>query len=793
MDLYEKSLNILELPAVLNMLSGEAVSQTAKEAANELLPSDNIYEIQDRLKETTDAKRLISLKGTPPFTAVSNIKGSLSRAVLGGMLNTRELLEIASVLRAARQLRSWGGELDKEENSLKGLFNSLTANKFLEEKISLSILGEDEIADAASTELANIRRHMRTANAKIREVLQRIITSQAYSKVLQEPIITMRSDRYVIPVKAEHKGSMNGLVHDISSSGQTVFIEPMQVVEANNEIRELQAKEKKEIERILMELSSDAASFEDDIVCDFNILTRLDLIFAKAKLSYLMKADEPQISETGAVNLKRARHPLLDRKVAVPIDIAVGDGFDTLIITGPNTGGKTVSLKTLGLLCLMAQCGLHIPADWGSRVPVFKKVLADIGDEQSIEQSLSTFSSHMRNIVGMLKEAGEGTLMLFDELGAGTDPSEGAALAIAIIEYGRSLGAKIAATTHYAELKVFATAEAGVMNASCEFDVETLRPTYRLLMGIPGKSNAFEISRRLGLGEEIIEDARNRMDTQSADFENVVALLQKERQIMEREQTEASRLRLQAEEEFKKAEEYRRRMEAEKEKAGLIAKREAERLLREVRRTSEEVFAELNEMRKNAAKAENVQQMNEARVELVKKLNAAEEAIGAGAEEEENINQPSSRPVRPGDTVEIIKIGKKAEVISVSPDRVLTLQAGIMRVTAKESEVRLLEGEVSESRRYIEKSEAKLRTLSVSPEIDLRGMTGEEAVTVMERYLDSAKRANLLSVRVIHGKGTGALRIAVQNALKKNPLVKSFRLGHYGEGETGVTVVDFDT
>lgn len=789
MDLYEKSLKILELPAVLSMLANEAVSEAAKEAALELRPSANIYEIQDRLKETTDAKRLISLKGTPPFSSIVNVKGSLSRASLGGMLNTRELLDIAAVLRSARQLKGWGGD---EGGCLKGYFSSLIANKFLEEKITLSITGEDEISDAASSELASIRRHMRAANAKIREVLQRIITSQAYSKVLQEPIITMRSDRYVIPVKAEQKGALSGLIHDISSSGQTVFIEPMQVVQANNEIRELQAKEKKEIERILMELSSDAASFEDDIVCDFNLLTKLDLIFAKAKLSYVLKADEPELSQNGVVSLKRARHPLLDRKTAVPINIAVGEGFDTLIVTGPNTGGKTVSLKTLGLLCIMAQCGLHIPADWGSKVPVFEKVLADIGDEQSIEQSLSTFSSHMKNIVGMLKEAGEGTLMLFDELGAGTDPSEGAALAIAIIEYGRSLGAKIAATTHYAELKVYATSEEGVMNASCEFDVETLRPTYRLLMGIPGKSNAFEISRRLGLDESIIDDAKSRMDKQSADFENVLALLQKERQIMEKEQQEAVKLRRQAEEELKKAEEYRKRMESEKEKAGVAAKREAERLLREARRTSEEVFEELNEMRKNAARAENIQQLNEARVELIKKLNNAQAELVAGAEEEELPPPPSSRPVKAGDTVEIIKIGKKAEVIAVSSDRVLTLQAGIMRITAKEEEVRLLEGVKSDTQKYIEKSEAKLRNLTVKPEVDLRGMMAEEAVAVMENYLDSARRANLNSVRVIHGKGTGVLRKAVQTSLKRNPFVKSFRLGRYGEGETGVTVVEFN-
>jgi DNA mismatch repair protein MutS2 len=494
-------LRTLELPQILQLLQEEAVCAAAKEEALKLRPSDILTEVRERLLETSDAKKLISLKGTPPLSDIRDVTGSLSRARLGGMLNTRELLDIAGVLRAARQMKSWTSE---EAGSLTGLFGALIANKFLEEKITLSIVGEEEIADAASSELASIRRHMRAANARIRDVLNKIITSPSYAKVLQEPIITMRSDRYVIPVKAEHKGALGGLVHDVSSSGQTVFIEPMQVVQANNEIRELQAKEKKEIERILMELSSDAASFEEDILCNQHVLVRLDVVFAKAKLSYRMKADAPGLSEDGVIRLKRARHPLIDPKKAVPIDISVGGQFDTLVITGPNTGGKTVSLKTLGVCCLMAACGLHIPADSGSAVPVLKKVLADVGDEQSIEQSLSTFSSHMKNIVEMTKRAGRNSLVLIDEIGAGTDPAEGAALAKAVLEYLLRKGAKIVATTHYGELKEYAYRAEGIENASVEFDPISLRPTYKLQIGIPGASNAFAIAKRLCLDAGII-------------------------------------------------------------------------------------------------------------------------------------------------------------------------------------------------------------------------------------------------------------------------------------------------
>ena len=786
MDLFEKSLNVLELPAVLEMLASEAVCAEAKSRARALKPSTNRFEVADRLSETTDAKKLLVVKGTPAISDVRDVGESLGRAKMGGMLNMRELLDIAVVLRCARSVAAYADASDA--GSLTGLFRSLHPNKYLEERITDSIVSEEEMADSASSELAMIRRKIRAANARVREILQRMITSASYQKALQEPIITQRGDRYVIPVKAEHRGSVAGLVHDVSSSGATLFIEPMSVVEANNEIRELEVKEKREIERILMELSDEAANFEDDIRTDYDIIARLDLIFAKAKLSSLLNCSEPELSEGWKTVLRRARHPLLPKGSAVPIDIAVGGDFDTLVITGPNTGGKTVSIKTLGLLCAMAQCGLHVTADYGSCVPVYGKILADIGDEQSIEQSLSTFSSHMTNIVSILKEAGEDSLLLFDELGAGTDPAEGAALAISVIEHARRLGAKLAVTTHYAELKIYATTEPGVMNASCEFDVETLRPTYRLIMGIPGKSNAFEISRRLGLDESIIEDASKRIETGDAELEKVLEVLQKERQTMEKRSEETRVLLEQARRDSERAAELRKSVEAEKEKAALIARREAERIIDGARRAADETFDELKELRKLSMTNENVQRMNEARAKLAGKLNDASDSFGEEQPEEEPAAPP--RDIEAGDTVEIRRLGTRAEVISVSPDGTLNLQAGIMKITAKPEEVKLLEGVASETKKYIERSTAKLSSMSCPPDIDLRGLQADEAVLMAERYIDSAVMAKLNTVTIIHGKGTGALRAAVQTMLRKNPSVRSFRLGKYGEGETGVTVVE---
>ena len=789
MSFFEKSLLTLELPAVLNMLASEAVSEPAKELALDLRPSTEEAEVRRRLSETTAAKTMMVVRGSPSFSGVKDVRASLARADLGGALNTRELLDIARVLQCARLVRGYLADDSVGKTPIDYLFSALHANRFLEEKITGSIVGEDEIADAASSDLANIRRQMRAAAARAREALQKIISSPSYAKVLQEPIITLRSDRYVVPVKAEHKGAINGLVHDISASGATLFVEPMAAVKANNELRELAAKERAEIDRILAELSADCAEHREGITTDFDLLVRLDLIFAKAKLSYKLNCEQASLDGKGIV-LRRARHPLLDQAKAVPIDVELGDSFDTLVITGPNTGGKTVSIKTIGLLAAMQQCGLHIPAADGSNLPVFTHILADIGDEQSIEQSLSTFSAHMSNIVSILAECDDRSLILFDELGAGTDPTEGAALAIAIIEHARRCGAVIAATTHYAELKVYATNEPGVQNASCEFDVETLQPTYRLLVGIPGKSNAFAISKRLGLGEELIEDAKNRVSSESASFEATIEKLEQTRLLLEKDREEAAKKLREAQENAKKAAFLRAELEVRLDKADVKSRREAERILSEARETAEQVFRELDEMRKMADEDEDARRVNEARAQLRRKLNLSEETLRKELHPEAE-NQISSRPVKAGDTVQIKSMGMKATVISKTDDGILTLRAGIMNVTAKEDEVLLLENEKPQTpKTSASRTGGAMHSMSIAPEIDLRGMESIDAVIAAEQYLDSAVMAKMKNVTIIHGKGTGALRAAIQQMLRKNKAVKSFRLGRYGEGESGVTVVE---
>ncbi len=789
MDFFEKSLNTLELSAVLEMLAAEAVSDGAKEAVEKLLPSDDKFEVKRRLGETSAAKTMMVVRGSPSFSGIKDVRPSLSRADLGGALNTRELLDIARVLQCARLVRAYVADDTVGKTCIDYLFTALHANRFLEEKITSSIVGEDEIADSASSELANLRRKIRATSARVRDSLQKIISSPSYAKALQEPIITMRSDRFVVPVKAEHKGAIPGLVHDISSSGATLFIEPMGAVKANNELRELAAKEKAEIERILAELSADCAEHANDIASDYNLLIQLDLIFAKAKLSYRLDGQEPELREKGIV-LRNARHPLLPKDKAVPISLELGEDFDTLIITGPNTGGKTVTLKTIGLLNIMAQCGLHIPADDGSGVPVYRHILADIGDEQSIEQNLSTFSAHMTNIVHILDECDDSSLLLFDELGAGTDPTEGAALAIAIIEHARSLGASIAATTHYAELKVYATSENGIQNASCEFDVETLRPTYRLLVGIPGKSNAFAISKRLGLDNAIIEDAKSRVGVQNASFEATIEKLEQTRLLLERDRTEAAKKLREAEESAKKAAFLRAELAVRLEKADEKSRREAERIIAEARSTAEETFAELDEMRKAINEAEDAQKVNEARSELRRKLNEHDKKLKAAAPEKPKEEKKSARPAVVGDTVEILSMGVKAEVIDVNPDGSLSLKAGIMTVKAKQNEVCLVEGKAAKKKVSYSVQSSSMRNAPVKSEIDLRGMESIEAVAAAEMYIDNAVMAKLSTVTIIHGKGTGALRAAVQQMLKRNKFVKSFRLGRFGEGETGVTIVE---
>ena len=784
-ELFEKSMATLELPQVLALLADCAATLEGKERCLALRPLTDLDDVARAQEETSAAVKMLILRGSPGFSGVKPVSASLQRADMGGSLSTRELLDIASVLRCARGARDYG---DSEEKTvISHLFRSLTPNRFLEDSITNSILSEEEIADSASSELASIRRHMRSTEARVRDILQRLISSNQ-SKYLQESIITIRSDRYVVPVKAEHKNAIPGLVHDVSSSGSTFFIEPMGVVKANNELRELAAREKKEIERILAELSAQCAAHKEDIGEDYTLLILLDTIFARGQLSLKMEASQPGLSER-YLRLRGARHPLLDKKKAVANDLELGDRFDTLVITGPNTGGKTVTLKTLGLITLMAQCGLHIPAKSDSTVRVFRRVLSDIGDEQSIAQSLSTFSSHMTNIVGILKEADGQTLILFDELGAGTDPVEGAALAAAVIESVRELGALVAATTHYAELKVYAMTTPGVENASCEFNVDTLAPTYRLVMGIPGKSNAFAISRRLGLPEEIIDRAAARLDAENVRFEDVLTKLDQQRQEMEKDRAEARRLKLEMEQSAGKAREYRKRLEEERSKVVEKAQSEARAIIQEARDASDLALSELKELKKRQDL--DWQQVNDGRAEARRLLNEAERSIGGAAQEPEA--PPPTRPARAGDTVELVSMGTRASVLSVNKDGTLQLQAGILKITAKQDEVRVVEGETQsqkEARRIVQRAQHTLRAAAAPSEIDLRGMMTDEAIAVLDRFLDTAMMGKLESVTIIHGKGTGAVRKAVREHLKRSRYIKSFRPGRYGEGEDGVTVAE---
>ena len=787
-DLFERSIQILELPQVLEQLAAQAVTEEGKERCRALRPLTDMDDVQRRLDETSAALSMIVLRGSPALSGVRPVAASLQRAEMGGALNTRELLDIAALLRSARSAKEYAaGEGNAAKTCIDHLFASLTPNRFLEDKISGSILSEEEIADAASPELADIRRHIRASASKVRDILQKLISS-SQSKYLQESIITMRSGRYVVPVKSEYKNEVPGLVHDVSGSGGTFFIEPMGVVKTNNELRELQAREEKEIERILRELSAECAAHREDIAQDYDLLVMLDCIFARAKLSGKLRCSSPRLVKRG-IELRRARHPLLDPAKAVPNDLRLGEGFDTLVITGPNTGGKTVTLKTIGLLTLMAQCGLHIPVGDDSRVKVFDRVLADVGDEQSIAQSLSTFSSHMVNIVGILEQCGPGSLILFDELGAGTDPVEGAALAAAVIEESRKRGALVAATTHYAELKVYAMTTPGVENASCEFDVETLAPTYKLLIGVPGKSNAFAISRRLGLPQSIIDQAAARIDAENVRFEDVLTQLDRQRQEMEQERDKARKLRREMEESAKTAREYRERLEKERAKAVEKAQAEARAIIQEARDTADQVFAELNDMRRRQEKEASWQEQNERRAGLRHKLNQAEDALGSGPDLPA---PPPTRPARAGDTVELVKMGTKATVIAVNKDGSLQLQAGILKINAKQDEVRVTEGDdgKKQAAKIVQRAEHKLRSLGASPEVDLRGMMTDEAILALDRFLDTAVMAKLTEVTIIHGKGTGAVRKAVREHLKRSRYVKSFRPGRYGEGEDGVTVAE---
>ena len=789
-ELYEKSLLKLELDQVLQLLAECAGSEGGKEACLQLRPSSDLEDVELMLQQTTAASDLCTRKGNPVFGDVNDVSASLERADRGGCLQPKELLRIAGILRCARTIKGYVAE-DEKETVLDPLFRALSPNKYLEDRIFGAILSEEEIADNASPALSDIRRHMRIQSAKIRDSLQKVISSPAYSKFLREPIITIRQGRYVVPVKSECKNDVPGLVHDVSATGSTYFVEPISAVNANNALRELELKEKKEIERILAELSGEAASYREAIDLDYRMLVQLDVIFAKAKLAYRMRAWAPIMNDKGKVELRNARHPLIDPKTVVPISLRLGTDFDSMIITGPNTGGKTVTLKTVGLLTLMAECGLHVPAGDGSVLSTFDAILADIGDEQSIAQSLSTFSSHMRTIVDVVAQCDDRTLVLFDELGAGTDPAEGAALATAIIEFCRKMGSRVVATTHYAELKLYAMRTKGVINASCEFDVETLRPTYKLLIGIPGKSNAFAISRKLGLSEEILKEADDLVDKSDKDFEDVLSQLEQQRQQMEFARREAERLRQETAKIKQQSEEYQQQLQKEKDKAMESARREAQGIIEEARAAANIASEELKALRKQLTENADTTGINQRQAELRRSLNEAEDKLRAAQPKKER-PQPS-RGILVGDTVELLKLGTKASVIAINKDGTYQLQAGILKMTAKADEIYLLENEnpYKVKGEHPKHSGREMKLTAMPSEVDLRGMDAVEAICVLQRYLDEAMRSNVSQVRIIHGKGTGILRAAVQQELKKNKYIKKFRLGQYGEGEDGVTIAEF--
>jgi len=790
-ELYEKSLLKLELDQVLALLAECAGSTEGKAACLRLHPTSDLEDVEALLAETTAASDLCTKKGNPGFGEVRDVSASLERADRGGSLQPKELLQIAGVLRCARTVKGYIAE-DEKATVLDPLFKALTANKYLEDKIFGAILSEEEIADNASPELSDIRRHMRIQAGKIRDSLQKVISSPAFSKFLREPIITIRDGRYVVPVKSECKNEVPGLVHDVSASGGTYFVEPMSAVNANNALRELELKEKKEIERILAELSAEAAAHRTVIDDDFRLLVRLDVIFAKAKLGYRMRAWAPIMNDKGRVELRNARHPLIDPGKVVPISLRLGTDFDTMIITGPNTGGKTVTLKTVGLLTLMAECGLHIPAGDGSILSTFDAILADIGDEQSIAQSLSTFSSHMKTIVDVVAECDDRTLVLFDELGAGTDPAEGAALAMAIIEFCRKMGSRVVATTHYAELKLYAMQTKGVINASCEFNVETLRPTYKLLIGIPGKSNAFAISRKLGLSEDILKEADDLVGKSDKDFENVLSQLEAQRQQMESARQEAERLRIETQKIKQQSEELSAQLQKERDKALEAARREAREIIEDARRTANAATEEIKALKKQLKEGTDTAGINQRQSELRRSLNEAEDKLRS--QQPEKYRPEPTRGILVGDTVELLKLGTKASVIAINKDGTYQLQAGIMKLTAKADEIYLLENNnpYKEKTKHVRPAHSgrEMNTAAPMTEVDLRGMDTIEAVCVLDNYIDSAMRSGLKQIRIIHGKGTGAVRAAVHQALKKNKFIKTYRLGVYGEGENGVTIAE---
>ena len=790
----------LELDKILSLLAAETTCPDAGELAHALRPSPYLGEVTRRLDETEAICRLMAAIGSPSFGQMQPVKNAARRAEAGGILSLPELRNVAEVLRVIRSVKEWRARAAETETCLDEQFALLTADKRMEETITTSILSDEQLADNASGELAAIRRRIRAASQRVRDHLDGLIRSTTYQKALQDAIVTQRGGRFVVPVKAECRSEIPGLVHDTSSTGATVFIEPMAVVEANNEIRVLEAKEQAEIERIVAALSAAVGERADLLCYGYDTLMELNLLFAKGQLAYKMKATRPTLTENGYLKLRHARHPLLDPKTAVPIDVELGGTYDTFVITGPNTGGKTVTLKTIGLLTLMTMCGLLPPVDSGSTVSLFDRVLVDIGDEQSIEQSLSTFSSHMVNIIRILQETDDRTLVLIDELGSGTDPIEGAALAIAILKQLRMQGARIAATTHYAELKAYAIQTAGVENGSCEFDVATLRPTYRLLVGVPGRSNAFAITDRLGMPREIVNRARELVSGDDRRLEEVVVRLEERRQQLEKQLEEANALRAHAEVEESEAAARARRAEEERGQILKNAREEALRIVSRARRDADFVMEELEKLRKQKDAAEFASKLQQGRAELRRHLNKMEEAADpVGQKPTDGYVLP--RPLKVGDSVLLRDIDKVGTVLALADaNGQVEVQVGIIRTRVPLSDLKLSEppkkappsgrrpatGRKNGTGGQLESRMER----AAGTEVDLRGMYTDDGVLALDQAIDNAVLGGIGVITVIHGKGTGALRAAVHARLRHHPNVKSFRLGTFGEGEMGVTIVE---
>lgn len=794
---FDRAMMPLEYDKICDRLADCAHTEGARGLALRLHPSDDPDFVRRAQRETSDAKKLIGLKGTPAFSDIKDISTALERADRGASLSMRELLDIAAVWHTARTLLNYyNTDRCSDTMTIDVYFERLTENRKAEMRITRSIVSEDMMADEASPALADIRRKKRTASNKIKDTLQKY-TSGSYSKYLQENIVTTRGGRFVVPVKLENKNEIKGLVHDTSASGATVFIEPMSVVEANNELRELEIKESREIDRILAELSALCSEHSGELSLNYYNITEIAFIYAKAEYSYRIDGVEPIISDSPKIDLRSARHPLIDKKNVVPIDVSLGCDFDSLVITGPNTGGKTVTLKTLGLFVLMAQSGLHIPAKALSEIGVFSRVLANIGDEQSIEQSLSTFSAHMVCIVEMLKKADSESLVLFDELGAGTDPVEGAALAVSILESVRGRGALCASTTHYAELKEYALDTEGVCNACCEFDVETLRPTYRLIIGTPGRSNAFAISRKLGLDESIVKRAESYVSGENRRFEEVIDCLEENRAALEKERGEAERLRAEYEA-YKRDQEKALRTHAENTEREIERRRaDAMRIIESARATSEYVLEQLEEVKRKRNSSDLSDSLSAARQNIRRSLRDADNKINPVMNIQSDEEYKLPRPLKAGDDVQITSLGKAGTVLEVSDKNdSVTVQAGIIKTRVPINELRLIEGDSAffigdDKKKKSIRSEGKtLSAKSFSPEIDLRGENGEDGWFILDRYLDDAKMAGVKSVTVVHGKGTGALKKALWQFMKNDKRIRSFRLGMYGEGDGGVTVVE---